>query len=62
MESEMITRTFDFCLKFCHLTLFFASPPPPNLSTHRTEPIGVYFSLPNCLKPGVSEDRLDGFS
>ena len=22
MESEMIMHTFDFCLKFCHLTLF----------------------------------------
>ena len=40
----------------------FASPPPLNLSTHRTEPIEVYFSLPTCLKLGVSEGRLDGFS
>ena len=60
MESEMIMRTFDFCLKFCHFTLFRLTP-PLNLSTHRAEPRGVYFSLPNCLKPGVSEGRLDGF-
>ena len=53
-------RTFDFCLKFCHLTHFFASPLPPNLSTHRTEPTGVHFSLSTCLKLGVSESRLDG--
>ena len=97
--------TFDFCLNFCHLTLFsphplaslprltpsphslaslprltpsphslaslprltpsphsLASLPPPNLSTHRTEPVRVYFSLPTCLKLGVSEGRLDGIS
>ena len=40
----------------------FASPPPLNLSTHRAEPIEVYFSLPNCLKLGVSEGRLDGLA
>ena len=61
MESEMIMRTFDFCLKFGHLTLFSPHPPPLNLSTHRTKPIEIYFSLPNCLKPGVPEGRLDGF-
>ena len=71
--------TFDFCLNFCHLTLFsphslaslprltpsphsLASLPPLNLSTHRTEPVRVYFSLPPCLKLGVSEGRLDGIS
>ena len=25
----MIMRTFDFCLKFCHLTLFSPHPLPP---------------------------------
>ena len=49
MKREMITGTFDFCLT-----------PPPNLSTHRTEPTGVHFSLSTCLKLGVSESRLDG--
>ena len=39
---------------------FFASPPPPNLSTHRSEPIGVYFSLPTFFNLGVSKSRLDG--
>ena len=34
MESELITRTFDFCLKFCHLTLFSPhSLPPTSLLT-----------------------------
>ena len=39
-----------------------ASLPRLNLSTHRTEPVRVYFSLPTCLKLGVSEGRLDGIS
>ena len=58
--------TFDFRLNFCHLTLFsphsLASLPRLSLSTHRTEPVRVYFSLPTCLKLGVSEGRLDGIS
>ena len=39
-----------------------ASLPRLNLSTHRAEPVRVYFSLPTCLKLGVSEGRLDGIS
>ena len=47
----MIMHTFDFCLQFCHLTLkpFFRLTPPPNLSTHRTEPTGVYLSPKTCF-------------
>ena len=29
MESEMIMRIFDFCLKLCHRTLFSPHPLPP---------------------------------
>ena len=61
MESEMIMRIFDFLSQALSSNAFFASPPPLNLSTHRTEPIGVYFSLPTCLILGVSEGRFDGF-
>ena len=47
-------------LWFLSSNALFASPPPPNLSTHRIEPMRVHSSLPTCLKLGVSESRLDG--
>ena len=38
MESEMIMRIFDFCLKLCHLTLFSPHPfPQPIYSPNRTD-------------------------
>ena len=38
MESEMIMRTFDFCLKFCHITQFSPHPlPQPIYSPNRTD-------------------------
>ena len=37
-------------------------PLPSTYLLTEPKPIGVYFSLPTCLKLGVSEGRLDGFS